>query len=147
MHKLSTLSALLAISLLFYSQAFGQEREREEKAPQVSSKELEVDGVNGVWFEMTVARRLLADTLICEKLSSQQRLLEQKLQLTEERAILMQKQAEKNAQIAQQWQLAAQKQQEVLQHSDAWYRSPYIWLAVGVVIGAGGIIGAVSAAN
>jgi len=147
MRKWSTHFVLLAISLLFCLRAFGQEREREEKAPQVSSKQLEVDGVNGVWFEMTVARRLLSETLICEKLSSQQRLLEQKLQLTEERAMLMQKQAEKNAQIAEQWQLAAQKQQDALQQSDAWYRSPYLWLAVGVVIGAGGVIGAVSAAN
>lgn len=147
MHKWPKPFVLLAISLLLLLP--GPLSYAEEPAGQtaVTSKELEVDGVKGIWFEIKTARRLLTDALVCDKMLSRQQLLEQKLQLTEERAVLMQKRAEKNAQIAEQWQLAAQRQNESLSQADAWYRSPYLWLAVGVALGAGGVIGAVSAAH
>jgi len=125
--------------------AFSQTEAKVETEIKAETRDMVVDGQRGLWFPMASARQLLTAHMVCEKMQQGCDLSEQQYILAKERADLLEKNAEANAAIAITWQDTARRQQEILDQRDRWYKSPYIWLAVGFVTGATVTVGITAA--
>ena len=132
---------LVLIHLNWPPMAISQTKAEQEAEIKSESRDMVVEGRRGIWFPMVSARQLLTAHMVCEKMQQGCDLTEQQFILAKERADLLQKNAEANAAIAVTWQQTARDQQEVLARRDVWYKSPYIWLAVGFIVGTGATIG------
>lgn len=115
-------------------------------APEVSVRRASVshEGEPGIWFQMDVARcmlgRLAALPLYAQRVS----LLEQRLQLSDERHLILRDALDIGASIETRYDLALQdaitRAREAEEAADKWYRSPTLWLVLGAVVG-GALVG------
>lgn len=102
---------------------------------------IEVNGVTGIWFRADVARAMLADLEELPLLRTRVQLLEGRLeirddQITRLRSVIeLSVAAEERAVSALEQAVSARRAAE--DALDAWYRSPALWTAVGIVVAAG----------
>ena len=111
---------------------------------------LDHNGIEGVWFPAPTAKRVLADVQELRLLRERLALIDTQLALKEERIEILALKlagadeiADNQEQIAE---IRGQRLAEIEQESKSWYRSPFLWLGVGVVVGvvgAGVLVGAV----
>lgn len=110
-------------------------------APEVEAGRratLAVAGVEGLWLHGDVARCMLARYVLLVPFSRYVRLLEQRMQLVDERDALRLRQvglAAQEAQLARDaLEAAIRDAREARADRDAWFRHPALWAAVGVVL-------------
>ena len=111
------------------------------------SKLVEIDGVNGLWFPMPKAKLLLKDVSRLPYLEKEIELKEKRISLSVESLDLLIKNQVSNESVIKTWKDLAEKQAKQLNQKDPWYKSPYLWLGVGALLGGGLVVGAVSAAR
>ncbi len=98
----------------------------------------------GVWFALPVARCVLEVLATVESTSSRLHLLERRLELrdgqveTLRRALDLSVQAEDAAVGALEAAEAGRRRAE--ERTGAWWRSPYLWTGVGLVVGVGAVV-------
>lgn len=103
---------------------------------------LTYQGVEGVWFPLAEARAALAIRVERDSLITRLSLTEESLTLAEEEI------ASLNASIATAAQALGEEataRQAAEAERDAWYRSPWLWLGVGLVVGVVGVVVAAAA--
>jgi len=101
--------------------------------------------VTGVWFELKVADELRKLKLEVPELRFQVQKLEAQVDVEQRRVKLFQEAAQLRAEaLAQSEKLTDSvlaKSAKVQEESAAWYRSPVLWFAVGVVVTSAAVIG------
>jgi hypothetical protein len=118
---------------------------KKRRATKSKSGLLCLDGSIGQWFPIARARLLLTDVKLGRNALKQVPLLEQKSSFALQRVKLLELQVGDSEKIAETWRQAAQEQAKALQSQHAWYKSPTLWFAVGLVLGVGGVTAAVVA--
>lgn len=95
-------------------------------------------GAPGLWFADPVARCMLARYALLPAFARHVRLLEQRIQLSDERDALRTREvalAAEEAQLARDaLEAALHRAREAEEARDAWYRHPALWTVVGVVL-------------
>lgn len=95
------------------------------------------DGDQGFWFHGDVARCLLQRYSLVAPFAQRVELLEARLQLQSERDALQERRVALAVQEAETatgtLEAAVRRAREAEEARDAWYRSPALWFAVGVV--------------
>lgn len=102
---------------------------------------LEVQGQKGMWFPMAKAKQLLSDVSELPKIRDQLALIEKRLELEKTRTDLLDRNVKTVEQIAVSWKTTAEAQAKLLANKDPWWRHPYLWTAVGLVVGIGTTVG------
>jgi hypothetical protein len=102
---------------------------------------LEVGGQKGMWFPMAKAKQLLSDVSELPKIKDQLALIEKRLELEKSRSELLDRNVKTVEQIAVNWKTTAEGQAKLLANKDPWWRHPYLWTAVGLVVGVGTTVG------
>jgi hypothetical protein len=106
--------------------------------------QLEHEGQPGFWFAMPVTRCILRYVLKLETLQVRVGLLEQRLTIRDEQVGLLREalslsiDAEERALGA--LEAAERRRREAEERLDAWWRSPYLWVGVGIVVGVGTVV-------
>ena len=67
--------------------------------------------------------------------------LEQRIELEKKRTELLSQEVATSDKIADVWRTTAEQQAKALAQKDAWWKSPYLWTAVGFVVGAATTVG------
>lgn len=138
MRKLPRPSRSWATSLLLIlalaAPAWGQE-----------SQLLEHQGQKGMWFPMAKARQLLTDVSELSKVKAALELIEKRLELEKTRSGLLTQNVKTVEEIAANWKSTAESQAKLLSDKQPWWRHPYLWTAVGLVVGVGTTVGIVYA--
>lgn len=99
----------------------------------------------GQWFPLPAARLLLKDIKAGKAAIALQPRLERRIELADRRSKLLELDSQTADKIAERWRAAAQAQAKELSKADSVWRSPILWFAIGVVLGAGGVTAAVIA--
>lgn len=129
---------ILAVALLLPALAWAQPASQ-PTAP--GSTMLEHKGVKGIWFPMPKARALLKDA---KALPATKKVLDKtttRLDNAKERSELLTKQVGTSEEIAEAWKKTAQQQAKALAEKESFWRSPYLWVTVGFVVGAATTVG------
>lgn len=103
------------------------------RATKKSSGLLCHEGALGQWFPRREARLLLKELTAGRAALSLQPKLEGRLALMSKVEAMLKKQVETQRQIASQWKTVVRSQAERLGAKRAWYRSPALWFAAGIV--------------
>ena len=113
-------------------------------APEVAPPRnlvLEHEGTQGIWFQLEIARCMVGRLAMLPLYAQRVNLLEQRLQLSNERHQLMQRQVrlaeEGEEQAVGALEASVRRTREAEESRDAWWRSPILWVIVGAVIVAG----------
>lgn len=137
---LVALGAILVALLTFGVNAAGEEApEDPPRAPRRAT--IEHAGEVGVWFRADVAREMLADLEELPLLRTRVSLLEERLELRDSqverlrRVVDLAQEGERIALEGLENALAARREAE--EGARVWWRSPTLWLSVGVVLTAG----------
>ncbi len=109
------------------------------------SKVVTQDGHKGLWFPMPAARRLLRDVRLLETSRTTLQRTKDRLELEKDRAVLLTRSIETSDKIAALWKSTAEQQSKALGTQDVWWRSPYLWVTVGFVVGTATTVGIVFA--
>jgi len=133
-------TALLCLSAPVWAQT-------EAPAAPLGSQPYTLHGVDGLWFPMTSARKLLTDVLKGSEMEQTLKLIEQRLQFEKDRSELLNRNVKTIEQIAVQWKGTAEAQAKQLATAIPWWRHPYLWTAVGFVVGTGVTVGLTFAAQ
>lgn len=135
--ELLLLGVAVLVALLLTADCQAQCPPPADLSPDVT--DLSYQGAPGVWFPEPVARCVLADVKLLplklrdvSDLTSKVHLLT--LDLASLRVAL-----DFSKQEAVSLRGALDLQVEEVQDAHAWYRSPYLWFGVGLVLGAGGV--------
>ena len=107
----------------------------------VESTLLEHQATKGMWFPMSKARELLKTARVAPV---KQKILDKtaaRLVNAKERNELLTKQIGTAEEISGLWKTTAKQQAEVLAKKESFWRSPYLWVTVGFIVGAGATIG------
>lgn len=99
--------------------------------PTQQSEIVEHNGVQGMWFPMDTARRLLAEVEEGQSLRLQIQLLNQKLELKEETLTLLQQNVSLSEQQATQWRNALNESLKVNVRSHTIWDSSEFWFFTG----------------
>lgn len=126
-------TSLVCLSLLAW--------QTEARATEPETRNYTLDGVPGVWLPMANARKLLEDVAQLPKIREQLNLLQQRLDIEKERSTMLERNVQTVERIALVWKSTAESQAETIAKKDAWWKSPYLWLAIGVVVGTSATIG------
>lgn len=148
--KKSNLSSLASVTsalivIMFSSIAQAQVPElpdvNEACAPEVSENRrasIAHAGVAGVWFHGDVARCMLGRLTALPLYARRVGLLEDRLQVSDERTALLNEAIQLGDQQQAQFQIALEaavrRAREAEEERDAWYRHPALWFVVGGVI-------------
>ena len=116
-------------------------------AKKTDSRLLLHDGRKGMWFPMASARLLLQDVALLPTLRRTLHITEGRLALEKDRTRLLSKHVVISEQIAGLWQKTATQQAKVLTRDSVWWRSPYLWTAVGCITGVAVTVSVVYAVN
>jgi len=104
-------------------------------------------GVTGVWFHPDVARCMLGRLTALPAYVRHVALLDQRLQLSDQRAAQLEEARVLADQIVERSETALtaamRRAREAEEGRDAWHRSPYLWFVVGVLVA--GVLVAVGA--
>lgn len=100
-----------------------------------------------MWFPMPSARRLLQDVKLRAATEATLRATEKRLEVEKRRAEIVSQSQTATEKIASLWQKTAAQQAKTLEHKEAWWRTPYLWVAVGFAAGAAATIGLTFAIN
>lgn len=140
-HALAISAALVA--LLFAAGARAQDEPLPDVsapcAPSVTSRRavLEHDGEPGIWFQLDVARCMLGRLSALPLYAQRVTLLQGRLTLDDERSALVDREVslaeEGEQQAVDALDAAIRARQRAEDARDAWYRSPALWFALGVV--------------
>jgi hypothetical protein len=110
-------------------------------APEVTSgrrQTLEVEGQTGLWFHIDVARCMANRLALLPRYARHVRLLEERLEVAEERDALRAREVALAVQEADAargaLEAAIRRAREAEEERDAWYRHPVFLVAVGVVL-------------
>lgn len=109
--------------------------------------ELQLSGQPGVWFPMETARSMLGDLRelqirqdVGSRLATEERALwEQRRVLTDQQAVLAAESRRTHEQLVSALQARLSTAEEEL---GSWSRSRSLWLVVGILLGAGGVVAA-----
>lgn len=104
-----------------------------ERATKKTSGLLCHEGALGQWFPRAQARLLLKELTAGRAALSLQPKLEGRLALMSKVEAMLKKQVETERQIASQWKTVVRGQAERLGAKRAWYKSPALWFAAGLV--------------
>jgi hypothetical protein len=99
------------------------------------------NGVKGIWFPMPKARALLKDAKALPATKKVLDKTETRLGNEKERSALLAKQVGTSEEIAEAWKKTAKQQAEALAKKESFWRSPYLWVTVGFVVGAATTVG------
>jgi len=108
---------------------------------------MEYQGQKGLWFPMDKAKQLLTDVASLPEVRKQLALIEARLGLEKERSALLGKNVLTVEKIAETWKETAKGQAEVLARRSSVLQSPYLWTAIGFVVGVGATIAIVYVAK
>lgn len=100
------------------------------------------EGKPGVWFPSDEAKKLLEDLKRLQQEAEIAKKLQERLDLEKRTNELLKQQIETERKIAETWENAAREQANQRAQADKWYRSPYFWAGVGLVVGGALVIGA-----
>lgn len=99
-----------------------------------------LNGKEGVWLPVDVANKMLADLnsidnyrLLIEKLTL-------RLTIASDTQTLLKQQLKDASTMEQEWKKAAEENAKALAKQNKWYKSPYLWTAVGFVLGSATVI-------
>jgi hypothetical protein len=112
---------------------------------------LTLNGVDGVWFPDSEARVALAARVEAQSLARRLHLTEETLALADEEAASLRRIIAANG--AQMEATSADIEEAIAravaaeQERDAWYRNPWLWGVIGLVVGAGVVLAAVFGAG
>lgn len=123
-------TSILLVLLLIPARASAQE-----------TTPLEHNGKPGIWFPSEKAKKLLEDVAQLPGIRLQLELLGKRLELEKSRSDLLEANVKTSSQIAEAWKSTATEQAKVLANKDPWWKSPYLWLTVGVVAGSAATVG------
>jgi len=129
---------IVIVSLLVSSSAYGQPTSQPSKTDAVGMLH---KGVKGVWFPMPVARRRLKDAKQLPKVRATLKKTEARLSNNIDRVRILELNEKTNQAITKAWKDTAEAQAKAFASKDAWWRSPYLWMTVGFVVGAGATVG------
>ena len=110
------------------------------------------EGTTGYWFPESTASRMLQDLEELPPLRLKSEKLELKVKGQEELILLLREDIKITEEIGNKWKLAfdnqlavTEKQEEEfkkeIERLDAWYRSPVLWLGVGIIVGGAMAVG------
>jgi len=111
------------------------------RAADPSTQAYTLNGQAGVWFPAVKATQLLEDVAQLPAIKVQLEKLEQRLAMEKERATLLERNVQTTEKIAGSWKATAESQAALLTGKDPWWKSPYLWLTVGIVVGTATTIG------
>jgi len=114
-------------------------------AEEPSSALLTHEGVEGIWFPMEKADKLLEDVGKLSLLNNKIDLLELKSRKQEEYILILHKDIKVTEKIGDKWKTAFDEQLKVtaaqkeyyrgeIQSLRKWYRAPALWFSVGVLV-------------
>jgi hypothetical protein len=110
-------------------------------APEVTQSRrasLTHEGAAGFWFHGDVARCMLGRLSALPLYVRHVELLDQRLRLTDERIAHLEEARQLADQIIERaegaLETAMRRARQAEEDRDAWYRSPYLWFAVGVIV-------------
>lgn len=98
-------------------------------------------GAKGIWFPMAKARALLKDAKALPATKKVLDKTEARLSNEKDRSALLTKQVGTSEEIAEAWKKTAKQQAEALAKKESFWRSPYLWVTVGFVVGAATTVG------
>jgi hypothetical protein len=110
---------------------------------QAESKLVKVEGVDGIWFPMPKAKSLLKDVKLLPKVQLQLSRVEDRLELEKRYTVILKLDLKDTEKISDLWKQTATAQAKLLakKSTDPWWKNPYLWTAVGFVIGVGATVG------
>jgi hypothetical protein len=117
------------------------------KIKVVQAREYTLDGVEGLWMPKEMANKVLSDVELIPKLETKIKDLEFSVNIKNERAenfqigILIAERSRDSALKA--FQLSELKLEESNKKLKVWYRNPYLWFTIGIVVGVGVEVGIV----
>ena len=110
-------------------------------ADEAKSQVLDNKGVAGMWFPMESAKKVLADLKKVGEIASALELTEKRLDLEKQRVNLLERNVKTVELIATNWKTAAEGLSTQVREKDPWWKSPYLWITVGIIVGAGTTLG------
>jgi hypothetical protein len=106
--------------------------------------QLEHDGQPGMWFAMPVTRCILRYVLKLESLQPRVGLLEQRLSIRDAQVELVREaltlSIDAEGRAIEALEAAERGRRRVEERLDAWWRSPYLWVGVGLVVGVATVV-------
>ena len=137
------LIACLLVSLLTPTQSWAQPT----AAAEAPSAALEHNGVKGRWFSMPSARKLLKAYKLLPVREQELKASRDLLDLQKVRTTLLEANLKDSQKIVILWKETAAEQAKAAQQKDSFWKSPYLWVGVGFVLGAGTAIAATYASR
>jgi hypothetical protein len=138
---------VLLLPALALAQAGPPEPKKAEVAPDTEnnlpvSTLLQLKGPHlGIWFPMAGARDLLEKRKLLPIKEKELEKTEGLLKLKEERIGILEANVKTSEEIADAWKGTAEQQAKALAQDNPWWRSPYLWMAVGFAAGVATTVG------
>ena len=111
----------------------------------VPSAPLEHNSVKGRWFSMPSAKKLLESYQLLPIKERELRAAKDLLDIRKVRVTLLEANLEDSRKIAILWKDTAEQQAKTAIAKDSFWRSPYLWTAVGLIVGVGLTVGVLAA--
>jgi hypothetical protein len=129
---------VLVVSLLCASSAQALQGPEPEAQEALERQVLDVNGVEGIWFPLDAAKRLLGDVSAANKYKERVQILEERLTLDQEieaKLNTLKELAESSeAVLANALDYEKERNDLLKDKLDAWHRSPALWFGAGVVV-------------
>ena len=113
--------------------------------PEAEPTRYELEGVRGMWFPMPIARLILCEVRELRLRRRAVVLTTSELRLWEARVTFTERQrdlaVEARDRLEAVVEAATRRAREAESEVGAWYRSPILWVVVGIVVGGGILIG------
>lgn len=107
----------------------------------VAQEEVEYKGEPGIWFPSEIAHAMLADIKDYNLVKPEIGLLKDRLEIRAERIEFLKEEVSLATAAADKAEsvlsAAIKREREAKEELDAWYRSPILWVAAGVVVTVG----------
>lgn len=137
--------AILSLVLILASVLACSTCQAQCEAPEPRRAALQFEGIDGVWFRSEVARCLLQDVSQLSLERRQVRLLGEQLELRSNQMNSLQMAYEASEGELHVIIERLEAKTRELERQRVWWRSPWLWLSVGVALGVGGSIAVASA--
>jgi hypothetical protein len=115
--------------------------------PELSPIAFKLNANPGIWFPERTALRLLEDVKLKLSYEKQIEVLDARLLVEKQRSELLRKDAEALEQIKAAFEQENTDLKTRLREVNIWWRSPYLWFTVGIIVGCGVTVGIVAAAK
>lgn len=138
---------VLFIPALAQAQTAPPEPKKADVAPDTENKVpvstlLQLQGLHlGIWFPMASARDLLEKRKLLPVREKELEKTQGLLKLRDERITILEANVKTSEEIADAWKGTAEQQAKALAQDSPWWRSPYLWMAVGFAAGVATTVG------